>query len=327
MKTKKKDYLLAMTELDDELIEKADPYNDNRIDLRNKQKKSRRNIHIIVGISGVAVAVLLVVVVFISGVFEIKSPVGQDPVNSDYNPGKTNIDVPTRIPMPIIDNDPATTLTPSPTPIGWKAVEKMPTDNPVNSENAIPTSAPVKQKAPDMEYLSWDEIQGSSFYELLPEKLFQYYDFLEAYTQTDKFGRVTLIWFTLGTGEEASNLSIRVRSVTDVPELDSLRVKAEETERYDITKYEIPYSQTVPKELQRTMENPVFQAEEFTREVLLKRIVTHTEENDEKYRVELSIEAGGYVFYYNYYGKNMLDIFPAFGFSPIPDKTPPIGFD
>ena len=45
-----------------------------------------------------------------------------------------------------------------------------------------------------------------------------------------------------------------------------------------------------------------------------------------RYR-ELTREAGGYVFYYNYYGKNMHDIFPAFGFSPIPDKTPPIGFD
>ena len=71
------------------------------------------------------------------------------------------------------------------------------------------------------------------------------------------------------------------------------------------------------------MDDPIFAAEEVNRDVLLKRIVHHSESNDDKYSVKLSIEEDGFIFDCNFNGMEMYDIFPAFGMNPIPDKTPP----
>ena len=170
-------------------------------------------------------------------------------------------------------------------------------------------------------------MQKSAFYPYLPEKLFQYYEFKEAFSDTNNNNKTefTKLWFTLGTGESASTFSVTIRAASDYPNAASRRVKASETERYDITKYEVPYSQTVPEEYKETMNNPVFAVDEFSRDVLLKRIENHKESNDEKYLVTLSIETGEFIMECHYYGANMYDIFPAFGMNPIPDKIPPTG--
>ena len=316
MKTKKNDFLLTMADLDEQLIEKADPYNDSKT---VKAKPGVIRTRALVIVSATALAALLGVVVIKTGMFGIRKPSGEEPIQQEETAKKVT-DVPPMTPIPIRDDDPTGQITPTPTPDGWQRVTPAPTTAPVGTGTPAPTDGPESKKIEKRDELNLDELKQCPFYPFLPEKLFQYYEFSEAFSISNAdTGKYYVLWFTRGM----ATMGIRINNASELSDASLRRVSASETERYDITKYEIPYAQTVPQELRKTMDDPIFAAEEFNRDVLLKRIVHHSELNDDKYRVKLSIEEGGFIFDCNFNGMEMYDIFPAFGMNPIPDKTPP----
>ena len=325
MKTKKNDFLLTLADLDEQLIKKADPYNDSKT---VKAKPGVLRTRALVIVSATALAALLGVVVIKTGMFGIRKPSGEEPIRQDETAKKVT-DVPPMTPEPNRDDIPPSaqaTVTPTPTPVDWKQTNPTPTVGEVGTPTPAPTSG-AKQQSPYRVGLTLDEVKKSPYFSYLPDKLFQYYEFVEenSFSDQDKFGEYSVLWFAYRFGESEASFIVRVKSSSNDSNFEARRVRASETERYDITKYEAPYSQTVPKELLMTMENPVFSAEELTRDVLLKRIVEHRETNDTKYRATLSVEKDGFVFECYYEGMIVADAFPAFGMNPIPDKIPPTG--
>jgi len=311
--------------LDEQLIEKADPYNDSKT---VKAKPGVIRTRALVIVSATALAALLGVVVIKTGMFGIRKPSGEEPIQQDETAKKVT-DVPPMTPEPNRDDIPPSaqaTITPTPTPVDWKQTNPTPTVGEVGTPTPAPTSG-AKQQSPYRVGLTLDEVKKSPYFSYLPDKLFQYYEFVEenSFSDQNKFGEYSVLWFAYRFGESEASFIVRVQSSSNDSNFEARRVRASETERYDITKYEAPYSQTVPKELLTTMENPVFAVDEFSRDVLLKRIENHKESNDEKYLVTLSIETGEFIMECHYYGANMYDIFPAFGMNPIPDKIPPTG--
>ncbi len=306
MKTTKNDILLGLSELDESLIEQADPYTEKTKVLKTGRRAVR--VRTLVTVSAVAAAVILGVLVSRGGLFGIRKPAEENPVGR-IEPTPNDISVPPMTPMPA-------TATTAPT----GALTAAPTAMPTDAATPTPTESESKRFFWRNE-LSFEELAQYPFYSYLPKKMLQYYEFMESFAASDSEDseEYYVIWFAKGP----ATLGIRVREASDVADAARRRVSASETERYDITKYEIPYAQTIPEELKSAMYNPIFRAEEFSRDVLLRRIEHHSESVGDIYSVHLDIEEGGYIFSYNFNGSDMYDIFPTFGMNPIPDKVPP----
>ncbi len=72
-------------------------------------------------------------------------------------------------------------------------------------------------------------------------------------------------------------------SVYDYTEEQSVRlVDLEKPETFDLRLYEIPYADSIPEEYFDTTQNPLFRAEEITRQVLEARLLPSDEPGDEK---------------------------------------------
>jgi len=74
---------------------------------------------------------------------------------------------------------------------------------------------------------------------------------------------------------------------------DSRRTSAEDTVNYDLSLYPIPRAETVPDELREIVDDPVFDAEEVTLEVIYRRAYKVNDAGDtDGYRINFSIQIG-----------------------------------
>ncbi|WP_343208179.1 hypothetical protein [Anaerolentibacter hominis] len=132
---------------------------------------------------------------------------------------------------------------------------------------------------------------------LLPSRFLRGYQFESASVYTEEIGE--LLSFSYTSGYDYISIFISPREPEDEPRM----VKAEDTERYNISSYTIPFADSVPEEEHETMFYPIFQAEELTEEVLRLRQVRLEEKGEghtePRITMDFSLLCGDYVVRYN----------------------------
>lgn len=79
-------------------------------------------------------------------------------------------------------------------------------------------------------------------------------------------------------------------------------ISISEVRKYDITKYSPPYAETIPNELAKTMDRPIFDINEITEEVInLRKVIRKGDQGDSEYyeMMNFAIKCGDYVVDYN----------------------------
>lgn len=104
-------------------------------------------------------------------------------------------------------------------------------------------------------------------------------------------------------------IDVYVRGIQ--PEDEARMVKANEIDKYDITKYTIPFANSVPRSLHDTMDNPIFQAGELTEEILsLRKYITHEKGDDKGGEcMRFAIQCGEYLIEYTIKGNSLDGVF------------------
>ncbi|BCJ94925.1 hypothetical protein acsn021_24940 [Anaerocolumna cellulosilytica] len=132
----------------------------------------------------------------------------------------------------------------------------------------------------------------------LPKAVPEAYQFEEAViynenTVEEKF----LILYT----EDFKEIRISISRSDGTADYVERVVKAEETERYNISDYSVPYADTIPEPLYLSMRHPIFQWNELTPEVLAMRKELRVEKGEARqsnivYR--FAVEEQGYIIDY-----------------------------
>lgn len=142
---------------------------------------------------------------------------------------------------------------------------------------------------------------------LLPKSMLSGYKFELAsiYNNNTPSKILRFIYHTSGY----NYIAVNVRAVQ--PEDKARMVKVKETEKYDITKYTIPFADSIPQNLYDTMHNPIFQTGELTKEVLsLRKITTHEQGDDKGGEVmRFAIQCGEFLIEYNIKGNSLEGVF------------------
>lgn len=101
-----------------------------------------------------------------------------------------------------------------------------------------------------------------------------------------------------------NDIRVSVRKYQECDETSLVYVNDED--RYDITKYEIPFADTIPEELRDTMYNPIFLSEEFTENIISRRIVTIDDAGEGTHQsVVFALKCGEYIVEYSVKSKSM----------------------
>ena len=352
---KKTDLIHGLTDLDDRLIEEANPYTENETvsaGMGVKNTPARRIARLRV-LSGIAAAAIIVVIGFVgakNGWFKKLRPSHQDPT-----PVATPTLAPTTpTPTAVMGKDnttptPQAELTPEPTK---EPVEGTPTPTmgPVDAtptptisprQNPMPTPMGLQEKnIPDnAREIPLSEVKQSDWYVCIPEDTFHYYEIVNAYTYEDESGPCTLLrlvsfgdhltneWLITPDGikinwdlteadevyEYDEEVYLTIRNVKDVPQLEARKVKASETERYDITRYEWPLDASISADLRLMLEQPIMDASEVSDKVLKLRTKAVKDCFPRKMDVTLGVVSSDYLLDYEFRGIEFAKALAAFG--------------
>lgn len=171
----------------------------------------------------------------------------------------------------------------------------------------------VKMKDEKQKEISADEVKESVYNELLSENIWKYFVFSRGSLLIMDSGTERLSLVFVSDKEGASN-EVRV-SITQVADTDFYAgrlVNADEVDKYDICNYDVPYSQSIPESLKFTLEEPIFQYEDFCKEIILYRATNIQESNEEYYNIRVAIEIDGYVVDYMFKVETLDGIYQIF---------------
>lgn len=180
-------------------------------------------------------------------------------------------------------------------------------NNPDNGEIAETDQANNPKSDPTL-ILKLAQQEAYSFEEygqFLPRSILSGYKFEAASINNNAAHKILNLIYTSGY----YYIEIRVRTVQ--PEDENRMVKVNEIEKYDITKYTIPFADSIPPNFYYTMRNPIFQSEELTKEVLsLRKITTHEQGDDcGGETMRFAIQCGKFLIEYNIKGNSLNGVF------------------
>lgn len=138
-------------------------------------------------------------------------------------------------------------------------------------------------------YNSLQEVMSNEFAQnVIPTKYINGYNFESGTSYEQKDGKKELIFsYAKGYGY----ITIIVSQKDKISDYNERYVNVSEVEKYDITKYTIPFAQSVPEEKRNTIHNPIFLANDISVDVLRKRIVKSQEiGEDKKQTMEFSLD-------------------------------------
>ena len=185
---KKIDLLRGLTDLDDRLIEEANPYTEDASAEVGGNDKSARRLTKLRVLSGIAAAVVIVVVGFVAaknGWFKKMIP---------SHKGPAPVATPTLAPT-----------TPTPTAVMGKD-NTTPTPTITPREDPEPTPMGLREKVipENARELTLSEVEQSDWYQCIPENTFLFYNIVNAYTYEDESGPCVLVRL-IGVGYHQAN--------------------------------------------------------------------------------------------------------------------------
>ncbi len=354
---KKIDLIHGLTDLDDRLIEEADPYTENEtvsagVGVKNTPARRIARLRVL---SGIAAAAIIVVIGFVgakNGWFKKLVPSDQKPTPVGTATPCPTTPTPTMWPTTPTQEPQVNTPTPTepiatPTPTMPVATptpslpDATPTPTITPRQNPMPTPMGLQEKnIPDnAREIPLSEVKQSDWYACIPEDTFHFYEIINAYAYEDESGPCTLLrlvsvgghlangWLITPDGikinwdlteadevyEYDEEVYLTIRNVKDVPQLEARKVKASETERYDITRYEWPLDASIPEDLRLTMEQPIMDASEVSDEVLKLRTCAVKDCFPRKMAVTLGVVNGEYLLDYDFRGIEFAMALAAFG--------------
>ena len=322
---KKIDLMRGLTDLDDRLIEEANPYTENEpasagVGVNDKSARRRTKLRVLSGIAAAVVSVAIGIVAAKNGWFKKLRPSHQDP---------TPVATPTLAPT-----------TPTPTAaMGKDNTTPTPTITPRDNPEPTPMGLREKEIPENAREMTLPEVEQSDWYVCIPEDTFHYYEIVNAYTYEDESGPCTLLrlvsfgdhltneWLITPDGLEINwdlteedevyeydeEVYLTIRNVKDVPQFEARKVKASETERYDITRYEWPLDASIPADLRLTLEHPIMDASEVSDKVLKLRTKAVKDCFPRKMDVTLGVVSGDYLLDYEFRGIEFAEALGAFG--------------
>lgn len=389
-----KDFRHGFTDLDDRLIEEANPYTENEsvsaaVGDNNKLKRSLVRLRVLSGLAAAVVIVAIGIVAAKNGWFKKLKPSDQKPVATPSASAST----PTPTEMQY-KNTPTPTMPIETTPTPTMPVETTPTPTmqvgtptPTISPRQNPRPTPlalIEKEIPDnARELTLSEIKQSDWFACLPENTAQVLAYwihrneygpeneddyvyepkpVSAYAYEDETGPCVLLRMADSSDhlindyiitpdgiklnwdlreedevyEYDSEVYITIRNVKDVPQYELRKIKASETERYDITGYTWPFDATLPENLCLTLEHPIMDESEVSTEVIKLRTCAVKDCFPRKMVVTLGIVEGDYLLDYEFCGIEFAEALQVFGdmegyydysygsFSRNPDGTWPI---
>lgn len=150
---------------------------------------------------------------------------------------------------------------------------------------------------------------GTRLYEEIP--VLQQYTSLEEAKKDETYGRYLPEYIPAGfwvesikhfiVGEQDHFSALWSRGYDDISwrithadeYSDSRRTSVEDTVNYDLSLYPIPRAETVPDELREIVDDPVFDADEITLDVIYRRSYRVNDEGDtDGYRINFSLQIG-----------------------------------
>ena len=334
MKTDDKDMLTVLSGIDETLIEEAYPYGAGAAGTDRSNKAACAGGHKdagkvyrgkwlrpAMGIAAAAAVLIIGIVIWKLGVPTAKPGNQNRPGTEATTPTQAmpeNTATPTSEATPT-QGVPEETPTPSqpvktPTP-----VEVTPTPTP-DGGGTIPFFDPDKGFRPrDKHSMTQAEVMTSDFYRYLSPELLAKYKYNLA-TKYDDDREYKLIWYNRETDGGRNIIGIFVQTKENAVNYGSRVVSASEASVYDVRDREDPVSETDREQFYTAANSPIFPAEEFTDEVMKRRIAYHGEVSEPYVQMWFAIEAGDYVFEYFFRGvltdENAALFVPAEGAGP-----------
>ncbi len=230
------------------------------------------------------------------------------PTPTPYSPEKTPTPAPT--PTPYF---PEQTPTPAPTPTPYFP-EMTPTPTPYFPEmTPAPTPTPYVEPGYDLPFNGWSalrpkekrvtlaDVKLQDYYRYLSPLLLDGYQFNSATHRDHEDDCYDAVWFVREKETDRNFVGVIVRKKEDEVNYGSRLVSAADVEVYDVEGREDPLTIAGPEFY--TAENaPIFRANDFTDEVIWRRLVTYAEGGEEYSQMCFSIEAGDYVLTYLFRG-------------------------
>ena len=322
---KKIDLMRGLTDLDDRLIEEANPYTENEpasagVGVNDKSARRLTKLRVLSGIAAAVVIVAIGIVAAKNGWFKKLRPSHQAP---------TPVATPTLAP---------TTPTPVATPT-LAPTTPTPTITPRDNPEPTPMGPREKEIPENAREIPLSEVKQSDWYQCIPENTFHFYDIINAYAYDDENGPCVLLRMVRGTThpvnewiitpngieinwdlaeedevyEHNAEVYLTIRKVKDVPQYNLRKVSASETERYDITRYEWPLDASISADLRLTLEQPIMDASEVSDKVLKLRTRAVKDCFPRKMVVTLGVVSGEYLLDYDFWGIEFAEALAAFG--------------
>ena len=212
---KKTDWTHKLTDLDDRLIEEADPYTENEpasagVGVNDKSARRLTKLRVLSGIAAAVVIVAIGIVAAKNGWFRKLKPSHQDPTPVATPTMAPTTPTPTAVmgkdqttPTPQAELTPEPTKEPAegtPTPT-MEPVDATPTPTITPRDNPEPTPMGLREKEiPDgARELTLSEVEQSDWYQCIPEDTFHFYDIINAYAYDDENGPCFLLRMVRGT--------------------------------------------------------------------------------------------------------------------------------
>lgn len=338
MKTDDKDMLHVLSGIDEKLIEEADPYGAGAAgaDQLNKAayvggsedagKTSRGKwLRPAMGIAAAAAVVAIGIVIMKLGVPTAKPGKNERPGTTATPTMKSETTatptqgVPETTPTPTPTTEPA--YTPTPTPTTEPAYTPTPTltpggkTEPVNPLQDLNNSFTRKDK----HSMSQAEVMTSGYYRYFSPELLETYSYSVA-TKWDDNGYYELVIFTRKNEVDYSIVAAFVRTKDNTVNYESRVVSASEVSVYDVRGREDPTLEKDSGKFNSAECSPIFRAEEFTDEVMERRIVHYKEDDGDFERMWFAVDVGEYVIEYYFNGilteENAALFVPAEGAGP-----------
>ena len=322
MKTEDKDMLHVLSGIDEKLIEEADPYRADQKkaacvgDSEGAGKASRGSwFRPAMGIATAAAVLVIGIVIMKLGVPTAKPGKNERPVST----ATPTQGVPETTPTPTPTTEPA--YTPTPTPTTEPAYTPTPTltpggkTEPVNPLQDLNNSFTRKDK----HSMSQAEVMTSGYYRYFSPELLETYSYCVA-TKRDDNGYYELVIFTRKNEVDYSIVAAFVRTKDNTVNYESRVVSASEVSVYDVRGREDPTLEKDSGKFNSAECSPIFRAEEFTDEVMERRIVHYKGDDGDFERMWFAVDVGEYVIEYYFNGilteENAALFVPAEGAGP-----------
>jgi len=340
MKTDKNDMIEMLSDIDEELIEEANPYSTDSannaagVGIEKGAGTTSRGmkLRVLTRIAAAAAVLLIGFALIKFGVPMMKPGSGDKPgANTAATPTMEPVDTPTPTmalrdtptPTMALRDTPTPTMEPAytPTPTPEPAYTPTPTMGfpvftPTPTMGQRPTPTPDPDAGEPLPYPAWNsltsgehrllfpKVQAREYFKYLSPDLLAEYTFNSASSRDVDYDRYDALWFIKKDEDGYRNyLGIIVRMKEDTQNYEERLVSAADVEVYDVAGREDPFT-VVGEDFYTAEVSPIFQPEEFTDEVLAHRVVYHDEDGEQYEQIWFAIDRGDYVFHYIFHGRS-----------------------